>query len=212
MFHLYYHPLSFPSLAPVFTASALEVDYDLHLIDLSKGEQSSSEYLAVNPLGKVPAMRDDEISIGESAAIMRYMARKSGSDLYPKSDILSQAKVDQWMDYVNHHIRAPIARVHFNRKLAPLFGLEPDLASMAAGEKMLAANLPAINKVLSETPYLCGDDMCLADLALIAALEPVDMSEIDLAPYTALKDWRAARRSEDFYTCVHSHYGAEMGL
>ncbi|MEP1229444.1 MAG: glutathione S-transferase family protein [Litorimonas sp.] len=212
MFHIYYHPLSFPSLAPVFTASAMNADYQLHLVDLANGEQSSAEYLAINPFGKVPAMKNDNVSIGESAAIMRYMARKSNSDLYPQNDVAAQAKVDQWVDYVNHHVRGPVARVHFNRKLAPLFGLEPDLDAIATGEKMLEANLPILEKTLSETAFLCGETMSLADVALVAALEPVEMSNIDMSAYKTLSAWRTARRSEAFYTKVHSHYGAELDL
>ena len=211
MFKLYYHPLSFPSLAPVFTASALGADYQTEVIDLGAGQQSTAEYLAVNPLGKVPAMQDDDFSIGESAAIMRYMARKLESEFYPQ-DAQAQAKVDQWMDYVNHHIRGPIARVHFNRKLAPLFGVEADMASLAAGENMLAANFPVIEKALLENAFLCGDKMSLADVALVAALEPIDMSEIDVSDYPTLSAWREARRAEEFYTNVHSHYGVELNL
>jgi len=211
MFKIFYHPLSFPSLAPVFTASAIGGEYQTEVIDLGAGQQSSPEYLAVNPLGKVPAMQDGDFSMGESAAIMRYMARQSKSDLYPQ-DMQMQAKVDQWMDYVNHHIRGPIARVHFNKTLASMFGTEPDLASLAAGEKFLQNNLPVIEAALSQNTFLCGDKMCLADVALVAALEPIEMSKIDLSAYKTLSAWRETRRSEDFYTKVHSHYGAELNM
>ncbi len=211
MFKIYYHPMSFPSLAPVFTASALGADYQLEFVDLGAGQQSTPEYLAVNPLGKVPAMQEGDFSIGESAAIMRYMARQYESDLYPQ-EAQAQAKVDQWMDYVNHHIRGPVASVHFNRSLAPLFGVEPDMASLAKGEQMLTSNLPIIETALSKHGYLCGDTMSLADVALVAALDPIEMSKIDISDYKTLSAWRAARRKDTFYTDVHSHYGAEIDL
>jgi len=208
---LYYHPLSFPSLAPVFTASAAGVDYETDVVDLAAGQQSTPEFLAINPLGKVPALSDGDFSIGESAAIMRYIARQSSSELYPQ-DTKGQATVDQWMDYVNHHVRGPIARIHFNRKLAPMFGVEPDISSMATGEQFLAASLPVIEKALSDKAYLAGDAMSLADVALVAALEPIEMSEIDISAHETLSAWRTARRSETFYTNVHGHYGEELGL
>ncbi len=211
MIEIYYHPLSFPSLAPVFTAEAAGIEYATKLVDLSKGEQSSAEYLAVNPFGKVPALKDEDFALAESASIMRYMARKNQSELYPEG-IHAQAKVDQWMDYIHHHIRTNIGKVHFNRSLAPMFGAEVDEKSLSDGLRFLANNFPAIEDCLSQQPYLCGDVMTLADIALVAALEPIDISKIDISEYPALTRWLADRRGETFYTNVHSHYGAELGM
>jgi len=211
MTEIYYHPLSFPSLAPVFTAEAAGINYTTNLIDLSKGEHKSEEYLAINPYGKVPAMKDGNFAMSESAAIMRYIARANDSSLYP-ANLKAQAKCDQWIDYVNHHIRANIAKIHFNRSLAPLFGAEPDQKSLDDGLRYLEGNLPAIEQCLSGSPFLCGDAMTLADVALVAALEPIDMSKIDISGFPTLSKWLEARRGEEFYTNVHTHYGAELGM
>lgn len=211
MAEIYYHPLSFPSLAPVFTAEAAGIDYTTKLVDLTSGEQSSAEYLAINPYGKVPALKDGDFKMAESAAIMRYMARANNSALYP-SEVKAQAKCDQWMDFVNHHIRTNIGKVHFNRTLAPMLGADVDEKSLADGLRFLGNNVPAIEQTLSQQPYLCGDEMTLADIALVAALEPISMSKIDISEHPSLTKWLAARRSEEFYTNVHSHYGAELGM
>ena len=93
-----------------------------------------------------------------------------------------------------------------------MFGAEPDEQSLADGLRFLENNFPAIENCLSEQPYLCGNDMTLADIALVAALEPINMSKIDISGFPTLSKWLAARRSEEFYTNVHSHYGAELGM
>ena len=54
--------------------------------------------------------------------------------------------------------------------------------------------------------------MSIADLSLLATLDPADHLEVDLTPYPHLKAWRDARRSEPFYKHVHNHYGEEIGL
>jgi len=209
---LYYHPLSFPALSILFAAEAAGTEYETHVVNLQEGEQKSPEYLAINPYGRVPAMVDGDFNLSESEAIMRYIARKSGSDIYP-DDLQGQAKVDQWMDYVNHHVRAPIARVQFNRVVAKLMGAEVDESSVQTGLKFLANNLPVVEETLKAQAFLCGgDSMTLADVALVAALEPADMCGFDLSPYPTLKAWRAARMGEPFYTNVHSHFGAELAF
>ena len=48
--------------------------YDLHVLSLMKGEQSAPSYLAVNPMGKVPALRHGDVVITEAAAICTYLA------------------------------------------------------------------------------------------------------------------------------------------
>jgi len=60
MTNICYHPLSFPSLAPVFTAEAAGVDYTTKVIDLSQGEQQSAEDVTINPYGRVPALKEDD--------------------------------------------------------------------------------------------------------------------------------------------------------
>lgn len=55
----------------------LGVDYELHLLDLKAGTQRDPDYLALNPLGKVPAIRHDGAMVTEQPAVMMYLA-----DLY----------------------------------------------------------------------------------------------------------------------------------
>ncbi len=210
MLNIYYHPMSFPSLGPVFTAEAIGASYNKTVVDLLNQEQKSPEYLAISPYGKVPALTDGDFKMAESAAIMRYMARREKSDIYP-SDIKAQAEIDQWMDYVNHHIRSAVGRVQFNRVVAPMMGVRADETSIKVGLKFLENNLPVLEARLSDAAFLCGDALTLADLALVAALEPVKMAKIDMTPYPTLTAWLTARRGETFYTNIHTHFGAEMG-
>lgn len=211
MLKIYYHPLSFPSLGPVFTAEATGVPYEKTVVDLMNKQQKTADYLAISPYGKVPALTDDDFKMAESAAIMRYIARRENSTLYP-ADPKLQAKIDQWMDSVNHHIRSPVGQVQFNRVVAPMMGARVDEGSMKTGLKLLENNLPLIETRLSEAPFLCGEAMSLADIALVAALEPVKMAKIDLTPYPTLSAWLKARRAETFYTNIHTHFGAEVGM
>lgn len=211
MIKVYYHPLSFPSLAPVFAAEAMGMSYEKEVVDLVKGQQKSPEYLAINPYGKVPALKNGDFTMSESAAIMRYLARHEGSDFYPEN-IEAQAQIDQWIDFVNHHVRSPVGRVQFNRFAAPMLGLATDESSIQVGLKLLEKNLPIIESRLSEHAFLCGHKMSLADIALVAALEPEKTAKLDLSPYPAILGWLKTRRSETFYTNVHSHFGVELGL
>lgn len=75
----------------------LELDYQLKLVDLSKGEQHSDEFLAMNPNGRIPVIRDTDtgVCVFESGAILIYLAEKAGR-LLPK-DLAGRYNVIQWV-------------------------------------------------------------------------------------------------------------------
>lgn len=208
---LYVHPLSTPALGAELAARAMNIDFEKKVVDLASGEQRSADYLAINPRGKVPALEDDGFKLAESMAIMRYLARKEKSELYP-SDLQSRAKVEQWMDFAAQHVRAPLARIQFNRLIAPMLGQTPDEASIKVGEHLLAESLPIAESQLSDTDFVCGDALTLADLTLLSSLDPVEALSVDLAPYPHIAKWRKDMRARSFYTDIHTHFGAELGL
>ncbi len=211
MLKLYYSPLSTPALSTLFTAHAVGAEFEAKVVNLAAGEQKSPEFLSVNRAGKVPALQDGDFRISESATIMRYLARREKSDLFP-DNIKMQAHIEQWMDYVIHHVRSPFSRVQFNRMFAPMLGQAVDENSIKTGLHFLEQSLPIIDQKLDETSYLCGNDMTLADIALLASLDPAEAIQIDLSKYPKITAWRERMKEMDFYQAVHTHYGAEMGM
>jgi len=210
MLEIYVNPLSTPALCVDFTANAVGADVERHVVNLAKGEHKTPDFLAINPLGKVPALRDGDLVLSESVTIMRYIAQREHSDLYPV-DIQAQAKVDQWMNYVIHHLRGPYGYVQFNRMFARLLGEEPNEAVIQFGLHLLRQSLPVVERRLAESAFLAGDKFSLADIALTAALEPTELIQIDASPYPTVMAWREARRAEPWYQAVHTHFGAEIG-
>lgn len=75
----------------------LDLEYDLKLIDLGKGQQRSDEFLAMNPNGRIPVIHDTQtnITVFESGAILLYLAEKAGA-LLP-TDQEGRYKVMQWL-------------------------------------------------------------------------------------------------------------------
>lgn len=211
MLTLYVHPLSTPALAAELTANATATDFEKKVVDLQNGEQRSESYQAINPAGKVPALVDGEFKLSESLAIQRYLARRKQSDLFPR-DIKGQARVEQWMDYAAQHVRMPYGRIQFNRLIAPMIGQPVDEDSINMGLHFLSQNFPIIEAQLSENEFLCGNKLSLADITLLASMDPTELLKISIADYPYITRWRQALRERDFYQNVHSHFGAELGL
>jgi len=206
---IYGHFFSAPVNQVRLTASALGIKHDYQHIDIPGGETKSAEYLAINPFGRVPALDDNGFKLGESGAISRYLACKNQNNMYPQ-DAQKRAEIDQWMDVAAHHIRTNMSKILFNKVFAPMMERSVDEQSMADGRTNLATNLPMVNDTLGQTPYLAGDSLTIADTAMMAALDPFEMIEVDLTPYPNINKWRQNNMAQDWYQNVHAHFGAEM--
>ncbi|MEX2525617.1 MAG: glutathione S-transferase family protein [Gammaproteobacteria bacterium] len=206
MLTIYGHPLSSPTNKVRMGANAAGLEYDFVFIDLAEGEQKSEKYLAINPVGQVPAIDDDGFTLFESNAINKYFARKAQSGLYPNNH-RGQALVDQWTDFVTNLVGAGYTRLLFNKIIAPQVGAPVNDNAIREGEEMVSRAFPIVEKQLTRSPFLAGEELTLADIALLATVDPSEVIEMDLAPHPKLNDWREALRKHEFYTRVHNYFG-----
>ena len=134
----------------------LGAPYDLHVLDLKAGEQRRPEYLAINPLGKVPAIRHRSMPITEQVAIFIYLA-----DLFPEA-CLAPALTDsrrgpylRWLVYYAACYEPGSVDKAMRREPAP-----PPMSPYGDFDTMLAT----IVDVIGRQPYLVGDAISAADI------------------------------------------------
>ncbi len=206
MLTIYGSDLSGPAIKARLTASYLGLNYKWQLVNLREGEQKQEWFLKINPIGKVPAIDDDGFYLFESNTICKYLCDKQHSPLYPQ-DAKKRAVIDQWIDYISFHISANFVPIVFNRLFAKLRGLPVDEKAVADGEKFLKQYFPIIEKRLNEHKFVVNQEMSLADIILLAILEPSEMAQIDLSQYPKLAAWRASLKKQPFYTSCYKEYG-----
>lgn len=206
MIKLYGLPLSFPANKVRFVLNYLGLDYDFIKVDLRNGEHQKEDYLKINRIGKVPALVDGDFSLAESNAIIRYLASKHNSDLYP-TELKQRALIEQWLDFTGIHIHTAMVKIAFNKLFAKhIPGMEPNEQEIQEGLNFMARFLPVADEQLAKTKFLTGDDMSIADIALLATIDPAEAVELDLSQYPNLAKWRSELKSKDFYTNCHKCY------
>ena len=206
MLTIYGSDLSGPAIKVRLVASYLDIPYEWRLINLREGEQKQEWFLKINPVGKIPAMDDAGFTLFESNAICRYLADKKGSSLYPK-DLKERANVDRWIDFVTLHIGVHMATVTFSRLFAPRLGRPVNEGALADALKFLEQYFPVVEKQLERHKYVAGDHLTLADITLLAALEPAELAQVALAAYPKLQAWRNELKQQPFYTKCYKEYG-----
>ncbi len=140
----------------------LGAPYDLHLINMKAGEQRKADYLAVNPLGKVPAIRHGEAVITEQPAVFIYLAdlfAKAG--LAPALDDPLRGPYLRWMVFYGSSFEPAVVDHALKREPAPL-------AMSPYGSYEIV--LDALSARLEKGPYLLGERFTAADVLWGTAL------------------------------------------
>ncbi len=202
---LYGTPLSSPANKIRFLLNRLGIQYEYKTINLAARQQKTPEFLKINPYGKVPALDDNGFKLAESGTILRYLANKYPSSLYPQK-LEERAIVEQWMDFAANHIGIATSKVMYNTFFHQLAGVSKDERSLKEGFLWLNAYLPILEQQLSQYTYIASSELSIADFGLLAALDVIDLIKVDLSPYPYLQAWRQKLMQERFYQACHSSY------
>ena len=158
---LYHSPQS-RSTAALALLEELGADYELHVLDQKKGEQRKAEYLAVNPMGKVPAIRHGEAVVTEQVAVFLYLA-----DLYANAG-LAPAIGDplrgpylRWIVFYGSSFEPAIVDRSMKREPAP-----PSTSPYGDYDTMLST----LAGQLARGPWILGERFSAADVLWGTAL------------------------------------------
>jgi glutathione S-transferase len=157
------------------------------LLDFQKGENRSADYLALNPMGKVPTVVDGDLALWESAAILCHVANTSRSALWPKEPH-ALADTLRWLFFCSCHIDPYFTTLLVERFVKGRRNAPADEALCANAEQWLARFVPVLEQQLAEREYVTGR-FGLGDIALGCTMELSPLVRFDLAPYPHVRAW-----------------------
>lgn len=171
MLRIFGVPISQPVRAVVWPCLMKGLPFKLEMVaPYSAGKKGARnpEYRAMNPSGTVPAIDDNGFHMGESHAIMQYLAEKNKwLDLYP-SEIQQRARVNMYLHYHHRNTReasAVLTGPMFNEKIS----VEP--AVKERGVEILNNAISVLDEYwLAKSDYLVGESVTLADIAAYSEL------------------------------------------
>ena len=163
--------------------------YKAIAVDIGKGDQFRSDFLAISPNNKIPAIVDPDgpdgksISLFESGAILMYLAAKTGRFM-PES-IRGKYDVLQWLMFQMGGVGPMLGQAHHFRIYAPE-KLPYAIERYTNEAKRLYG---VMNKRLARSKYLGGPEYSIADIAVFPWLRSWKNQGIDWDDYTHLKGW-----------------------
>lgn len=173
--------------ALMWAVGELGLDYERHDVGHRYGGNDTPEFLAMNPNGTVPVLRDGEGEfLWETGAILRYLAaRYAGSPFWPE-DLQKKAHVDKWAEWSKLNVALKFTAPVFWRvvRTAPE---QRDPAAIAAALGELGRYLDIAEKQLEAHAFIAGDDFTLADIQFGHVLYRYFDIDIDRAERPALR-------------------------
>lgn len=167
----------------------LGLDYNVHPIDIGKGDQHQPAFLAISPNNRIPAIVDPDgpegepISVFESGAIVLYLAEKTGR-LMP-TDARARIKAMEWIMWqmggfgpmlgqAHHFMRfanekVPYAIERYGNETKRLYGV--------------------LDRRLAEATYLAGDSYSMADIITYPWAARHEWHAVDLGDFSNVKRW-----------------------
>lgn len=145
------------------------LDYEPHLVDFSKNDQMTPEFLSLNPNNKIPAIIDPHgpggqpLGLFESGAILQYLAEKSGK-LLPSDPGLKWETLS-WLHFQMGGIGPMFGQLGFFVKFAGKEIEDPRPRERYVGEAKRL--LSVLDKRLSDRTWIMGDDYTIADIAAL---------------------------------------------
>jgi glutathione S-transferase len=170
---------------------AAELGLEVHpeLLDMQKGENRTADYLALNPMGKVPTMVDGDFVLWESAAILWNLAstHPKGDTLLPR-DPRGQADALRWLFFCSCHLDPYFTTLVVERFVKPRRKEAADDAAATGAEQWLTRFIPVVEQQLSTGDYVTGR-FGLPDIALGCTIELSPMLKYDLGERPNIRAW-----------------------
>jgi GST-like protein len=195
MIDLYYWPTPNGHKITIFLEEA-GLDYTIHPVNISAGDQFKPEFLAISPNNRMPAIIDrapadggEPISVFESGAILTYLGEKTGKFL--PTDLRGRKTVLEWLFWQMGGLGPMAGQNHHFTQYAP----EKIDYAIDRYVRETGRLYGVLNKRLDGREFIAGDDFTIADMASYPWIVSHDKQRQNLDDFPNLKRWFETIRS-----------------
>jgi glutathione S-transferase len=173
----------------LWLAKELGLDFEHVALAANDPKLKAPDFLKINPAGRIPAIEDDGVAMGESLAINLYLARKYGAKKpgFAPASPAEDARLQQWTCWAMTDLEGPMGTAFLHRAFFPEDKRDPKVAE--AAEAQAQKPLAMLDAVLAKSPYVMGDQFTVADLNLAGVMSLNRMGVIDLSKFPHVAAW-----------------------
>jgi glutathione S-transferase len=187
MVTLYDFPFSGNGYRVRLALRELGIPFHYREVNILKGETREPWFLAKNPAGQIPVLEfEDGSCLPESTAILFFLGE--GTHLLPTST-LEKAHVLRWIAFEQTNVDGVISRARFRKKFPEVIRTRPE--EFNPWHREGTRTLQVLDAELRNRPYIAGDTLSIADLALYSYTHCAEDGGFNLTEFSALRAWFA---------------------
>jgi len=184
-----YHVPRTRSLRPIWLCEELGLSYEVIPVDFSPEFRASAEWRKINPVGKVPALSDGDLTMMESGAMVQYLLdRYASGRLQPECGTTEHAIYLQWSWFAESTFARPLGEmVNHTRQFPGSKSIQAVLDEMADRATLC---LQAVTAETQDKDYICGSEFNAADIMMGYSISLAEYFIPDRVPAALLPYWR----------------------
>ncbi|HWW29913.1 MAG TPA: glutathione S-transferase family protein [Steroidobacteraceae bacterium] len=191
MLTLYSTTLSANGRKVLAVGRQLELDIDVRLVNVYRGEGRAPGYLAINPTGKIPTLVDEDLTLVESNAILQYLCEAHGDFRLWSREPKLRGRIARWLFWESAHWQptlAPLLSPCVGHRLLPNL-VPPPAAGPDWDADALSPLMAALGTALSASRFLVGDEITIADFAVAGMVTYFPVARFPFEKYPAFAAW-----------------------
>lgn len=165
---------------------ALGLPYDNVEMAPRSEQTRSSDYQALNPMGKVPTLHDGELVLWETQAILFYLAAEYGDNLLWADSPAKVAEIQRWSLFISNQLEAAALQMLMQVKYS---GGKPDQAVIDQAAQTLDQFMPVLEQHLEGKDYLAESKLTVADIHGALVLAWGKLAGFDYSRYPSVNRW-----------------------
>ncbi|WP_437274453.1 glutathione binding-like protein [Sorangium sp. So ce375] len=175
---IYGHPMSTCTRKVLTVLAEKGHEAQFVFVDLAKGAHKQPDHLARHPFGVIPVLEDEDFTLYESRAIIRYLDHKLPGIALTPTELRARAQMDQWLSVEQSYFATPAVKIFFQRVFLPMQGKEGDASIFEAAKAEVVRTLDVVEKALAGQEYLAGSSYSLADISWMPYLQCLVVSKV----------------------------------
>lgn len=146
----------------MWAVGELKLKHVRHDAGMTFGIVGTDDYAAMNPNRRVPTLKDDDLIIWESNAIVRYLAAKYGDETFWPADPGRRALLDRWHDWTTANLMEDLRIVFWG--LIRTKEADRDMGAIHASVERLGETMAILDGELKDKAFLDGDSLTFGDI------------------------------------------------
>ena len=187
---LYHWPMSHNARKARALARHLGAEVKEIALSMQNKDHKAAGFLAINPMGQVPAIKDGDYSVWEANAVLIYLAARSPNDLLGQS-AQEWGHITQWMTWQSVELSPVVVPLHVENYFKRVRGIDADETIRDAAMEKLHALLKVLNDSLGDKDHLVGGRLTVADFAVAGDFTHAKNAHFPLSEFPNVARWLA---------------------